>query len=155
MEKTFTRAGISNNKGKVQFRFTNDLNRERVLHKNGHTDIVFYELGEPMTKAQATEFLVAQGLVEDVPAKPKAAAKPRKAKEPTRADDEKLLAMLDAGAVEYDDGEDTFVEPKDEAVQVAMTRKAREYPGLNAHQLLEMVQLDMKAFPETAGEPTF
>mgnify|MGYP000991153449 CR=1 FL=1 len=149
-DKTFTRAGISTNKGKMQFRFTNDLNREKVLHKNGHTNIKFFELGEPMTKEQATEFLVAQGLVEDVPAKPAKAAK-----EPTRKDDEKLLAMLDAGTVQYDEDEDTFVEPKDEAVQVAMTRKARQYPGLSAQQLYDMVMLDMKAFPETAGEPTF
>ena len=153
MEKTFTRAGVSNNKGKVQFRFTNDLNREKVLHKNGHIDIQFFELGSAMTKDAATEFLVAQGLVEDVPAK--AASKPRKAKEPTRKDDEKMLAMLDAGAVVFDEDEDTFVEPKDERIQVAMTRKAQQYQGLSAEQLYNMVMLDFKAFPETAGEPTF
>lgn len=155
-DKTFTRAGISTFKGKTQFRFTNDLNRERVLVKNGHTDIQFFETGEAMTKAEATEFLLAQGLVEDVPAKPaKAASKPRKAKEPTRKDDEKVLAMLDAGTLVFDEDEGDFVEPKDERIQVAMTRKARQYPGLNAQQLYDMVMLDMKAFPETDGEPTF
>jgi hypothetical protein len=57
MEKTFTRAGVSNNKGKVQFRFTNDLNREKVLDKNGHTDIDLVDLPQEMTKGEIAQYL--------------------------------------------------------------------------------------------------
>lgn len=149
-DKTFTRAGRSTNKGKTQFRFTNDINRERVLDKNGHTDIEFYELGSAMTKAQATEFLVAKGLTEDKPAK--AAPKP-KAKTPTRAQDEAVLAMLTQGDLEYDDESDSFVEPRDEAVQVAMTRLAKTKPTATAEQLLAEVTATFKQFG--AYEPNF
>lgn len=131
MEKTFTRAGISTNKGKIQFRFTNDLQRETVLSKNGHTDIVFYELGSAMSKSAAIEFLTAQGLVE-------AAAAPVK------------LARASRNPVE---DTDSFVEPKDERVQVAMSRLARQYPGMSAENLLKQVQMTFKEFGDY--EPNF
>ena len=60
-DKTFTRAGISNLKGKIQFRFTNDPKRERVLAKGGHTEIQLVELPEAMTKDAAIQYLLAQG----------------------------------------------------------------------------------------------
>lgn len=131
MEKTFTRAGISTNKGKTQFRFTNDLQRETVLSKNGHTDIVFYELGSAMSKAAATDFLTAQGLVEAATATVKLARASRNPVQDT----------------------DTFVEPKDERVQVAMSRLAREYPGMSAENLLKQVQMTFKEFGDY--EPNF
>ena len=131
MEKTFTRAGVSTNNGKTQFRFTNDLQRETVLSKNGHTDIVFYELGSAMSKAAATEFLTAQGLVE-------AAAVPVK------------LARASRNPVQ---DTDSFVEPKDERVQVAMSRLARQYPGMSAENLLKQVQMTFKEFGDY--EPNF
>lgn len=144
-DKTFTRAGVSTNKGKTQFRFTNDINRERVLDKNGHTNIEFWELGEAMTKVQATEFLVAKGLTEDT----------AKAKKPTqtRAQDEAVLAMLAQGDLEYDDESDTFVEPRDEAVQVAMTRLAKTKPNATAEELLAEVTATFRQFG--AYEPNF
>jgi hypothetical protein len=151
MEKTYTRAGISTLKGKTQFRFTNDLQRERVLVKNGHTDIVFYELGEAMTKDRAALFLAAQGITVEAPLK--SAPKTRKAKTPTRADDEAVLALLAQGDLEYDDAQDTFVEPKDEAVQVAMSRLARTKPTATAEQLLAEVTATYREFG--AYEPTF
>lgn len=149
-DKTFTRAGISTLNGKTQFRFTNDLNRERVLVKNGHTNIQFFETGEAMTKAEAVEFLLAQGLVEDVPTK--ASPKTRRAKTPTRKDDERILAMLDAGELTLTDN-DEFVEPKDERIQVAMTQLAREKPGASAAQLLAEVTATYREFG--AFEPHF
>lgn len=149
-DKTFTRAGISTLNGKTQFRFTNDLNRERVLVKNGHTNIQFFETGEAMTKAEAVEFLLAQGLVEDVPAK--AVTKTRRAKTPTRKDDERILAMLDAGELTLTD-DDEFVEPKDERIQVAMTQLAREKPGASAAQLLAEVTATYREFGDF--EPYF
>jgi len=144
-DKTFTRAGRSTNKGKTQFRFTNDVNRERVLDKNGHTNIQFWELGEAMTKVQATEFLVAKGLTEDT----------AKAKKPiqTRVQDEAVLAMLAQGDLEYDDESDTFVEPRGEAVQVAMTRLAKTKPNATAEELLAEVTATFRQFG--AYEPNF
>ena len=157
-EKTFTRAGISTHKGKTVFRYTNDLNREKVLAFNGHTDIVFYELGGALTKEAATEFLIAKGLTEDRPEKPakepKAAKAPKQPKSAERVADEAVLDKMAAGELVHDEETDQFVEPKDEKIQVAMAKKAREYPGLNAQQLYDMVMLDFKAFPED-GEPNF
>jgi len=118
--KTFTRAGISTSKGKTAFRFTNDLNREVVLSKNGHTDIKFYELGDALTKEQATAFLVAKGYTEARTATPK--PKP-----------------VVAPVVFEDDVNSDFVEPKDEAVQVAMCQAARNNPELSAQELFELV----------------
>lgn len=131
MEKTFTRAGVSTNNGKTQFRFTNDLQRETVLSKNGHTNIVFYELGSAMSKAAATDFLTAQGLVEAATATVKLARASRNPVQDT----------------------DTFVEPKDERVQVAMSRLARQYPGMSAENLLKQVQMTFKEFGDY--EPNF
>ena len=149
-DKTYTRAGISTYKGKTQFRFTNDLQRERVLVKNGHTDIQFFETGEAMTKAEATQFLLAQGLVEAVPTK--AVTKTRRAKTPTRKDDERILAQLAAGELTLTD-DDEFVEPKDERVQVAMTRLAQQKPGVSAAQLLAEVTATYREFGDY--EPHF
>jgi hypothetical protein len=144
MEKTFTRAGISTLKGKTQFRFTNDLQREKVLHKNGHTNIVFYELGAAMTKAAATEFLVAKGLSEDVPAKPAKAAK-----EPTRKDDERILTKLAKGEVTYDENSDKFLRLVEE--------KRQAFPSNTDEQLMEIVRFQARANVKEFGdlEPNF
>jgi hypothetical protein len=138
MEKTFTRAGTSKLNGVVAYRFTNDLQRETVLHKNGHTDIVFYELAEAMTKEAATLFLAVRGVTADVPAKT--------AKAPKAALKVKTVAV----AAVDDDG---FVEPRDERIQVAMTRLARLNPMLTARQLLDQVMLTFKHFGDY--EPNF
>ena len=143
MEKTFTRAGVSTNKGKTVFRFTNDLQREKVLDKNGHTDILFYELGEAMTKAAATEFLIAKGLSEDKPTKTVASI------EPTRKDDEKVLAMLARGTVEYDEQSDKF--------QRLVEEKRQMFPSHTTQQLMDLVhhqaRSNVKAFGDL--EPNF
>ena len=140
-DKTFTRAGVSTNKGQAQFRFTNDLQREKVLHKNGHTDIVFFELGSAMTKPQATQFLVEQGLTEDRPA--------TVTKEPTRKDDEKILAMMDRGTVEYDEQSDKF--------RRLVAEKRRMFPSNTEEQILEIARFQAKALQKEFGdlEPDF
>lgn len=151
MEKTFTRAGISNLNGKVQFRFTNDLNRETVLVKNGHTDVVFYELGSAMTKAAATEFLVAKGLEETVVKAAPKAPKPAKVKPDTaaRAKDEAILAKLDAGELEYDETSDSF--------KRLVAEKRQLFPSHTEEQLAELVAFQARANMKEFGdlEPTF
>jgi len=140
-DKTFTRAGRSTNKGKTQLRFTNDVNRERVLAKNGHTDIEFFELGSAMTKAEATEFLVSQGITEDKP-KPKA-------KTPTRADDKAELSKLNQNKVAYDEQSDSF--------RKILAEKRQAFPSHSDEQIREIAQFqaqcNQKAFG--AAEPTF
>jgi hypothetical protein len=136
MDKTFTRAGTSRLNGVVAYRFANDLNRERVLAKNGHTEIVFYELGEAMTKSAAMLFLAQQGITAEGNRVTAPAPKPKKVKA--------------AKAAATDDG---FVEPKDERVQVAMSRLARTNPSLTAQQLLDQVMMTFKEFGDY--EPNF
>lgn len=153
-DKTFTRAGISNLKGKIQFRFTNDPKRERVLAKGGHTDIQFFELAEPMNKAQATEFLIAQGLEENVQrATPASKAAP--STDPAvdnaaaRARDEAVLAKLDSGELVYDEQSDSF------KAQVAAKRAM--FPSHTDAQLAELVQFQTRANIKEFGdtEPNF
>ena len=136
MEKTFTFAGISTLNGTVAYRFANGADRVKVLAKNGHIDIDLRSLPEPMTKAAAIEWLGTHGIVaeENRVTAPKAQKAPKAKAEPV-AD------------------EDGFVEPKDEATQVAMCRLAREYPGLDARQLYEMVELNKRKLGDT--EPNF
>ena len=138
MDKTFTFAGVSTLNGTVAYRFANGADRVKVLAKNGHENIDLRSLPEPMTKDRAIQFLSEQGIVAEANrvTAPKAqkAPKAEKAKAPV-AD------------------EDGFVEPKDEKIQVAMTRLAREYPGLSARQLYDMVMLTVKQFGDT--EPNF
>ena len=150
-DKTFTRAGISNLKGKIQFRFNNDPKRERVLDKNGHTDIQFWELGEAMTKEQATAFLIAQGLSENTA--PRAAA-PKAAKAPKpntaeRAKDEAVLAKLDSGELVYDEQSDSF--------KAQVVAKREMFPSHTDAQLAELVQFQTRANIKEFGdtEPNF
>ena len=44
---SYTRVGISRNKGVLSVRYTNDRNREKVLTRGGHTDIMFITLDQP------------------------------------------------------------------------------------------------------------
>ena len=156
-DKTFTRAGTSVLNGVKAYRFANDVNRERVLAKNGHTDIHMIELGAAMTKEQAIQFLnereiFAEGnKVTAKAARGEAALhmaadgiRKRGAAKPKTKEAEDATVHTD------DDG---FVEPKEEWIQVAMARKAREFPGLSARQLYETVMLTVKHFGDT--EPNF
>jgi hypothetical protein len=136
MDKTYTRAGTSRLNGVVKFRFANDLNRERVLAKNGHTEIVFYDLGEAMTKDAAVLFLAQRSITAEGNRVTTKAPKTKRVK---------------AEVVVADD--DGFVEPKDERIQVAMSRLARNNPGLTAQQLLDRVMMTFQEFGEY--KPTF
>jgi hypothetical protein len=140
MDKTFTVAGTSVLNGVVAYRFANDLNRVKVLIKNGHTDCDLRSLPEAMTKADAVLFLNSQGITAEanrVTATATTASKPAKTP-PAKAED------VDT---------DGFVEPKDERIQVAMSRLARTNPGLTAQQLLDQVMMTVKAFGDV--EPNF
>ena len=52
-DKTFKYAGISQHDGEYKVRFANDIMRIKILAKNGHKDVRFFELDEPMTKLDA------------------------------------------------------------------------------------------------------
>lgn len=58
-EKTYTVAGVSFYRGQYQMRLANNKNRERVLIKNGHEDVKMTELPQPMTKAEARDYLLS------------------------------------------------------------------------------------------------
>lgn len=146
MEKTFTRAGVSVLNGVRAYRFANDAGRERVLEKNGHTDIQFFELAQPLTKQAAIEVLNHEyGVYAE---NTKVSAKPASVPAPKKA-----VKRAAPAAPKTDVTDDGFVEPKDEATQVAMCRLAREYPGLDASQLYEMVELNKRKLGDT--EPNF
>lgn len=59
----FTVVGVSTHRGQTKVRFANDMvSRVKMLVKAGHTDIDLYELPEPMTKAEACDYLRHGGL---------------------------------------------------------------------------------------------
>lgn len=59
----FTVAGVSTHRGQTKVRFANDLvSRVKMLVKGGHTDVEMFELPEPMTKAEACDYLRHSGL---------------------------------------------------------------------------------------------
>jgi hypothetical protein len=55
----FSHAGVSKLDGEFKVRFCNDALRQKVLIKNGHTDIDILELKHPMTKVEAVEYLLS------------------------------------------------------------------------------------------------
>ena len=60
-QKRFSVVGVSTLNGKTKIRFANDTMRIKILQKNGHTDIDFIQLDEPMTKRDAVNALRDQG----------------------------------------------------------------------------------------------
>lgn len=56
-DKTFTVCGVSTSTDGTKVRFANDTMRTKVLHKNGHTDILLIELPEAMLKLDAVNFI--------------------------------------------------------------------------------------------------
>ena len=149
--KTFTVAGISTEHNEIKFRVANDLkSRITMLQRCGNTDINLRQLPEAMTREQAATHLLKEPFVTPTvrsilqaaansitkPGKPTATGRVRHIKaQPVPADD------------------DGFVEPTDERIQVAMSRKAREFPGLSAQQLYDTVMLTFKHFGDY--EPNF
>jgi hypothetical protein len=59
MSNSFTHAGVSKLDGQFKVRFCNDALRQKVLIKNGHTDIDIIELKNPMTKEDAVAYLLS------------------------------------------------------------------------------------------------
>ena len=58
-EKLYTVVGKSTNNGKTAIRFANDINRSKVLARNGHTDIHLIVLPHAMTKENAEKYWTA------------------------------------------------------------------------------------------------
>ena len=58
MSNSFTHAGVSKLDGQFKVRFCNDALRQKVLIKNGHTDIDIIELKHAMTKEEAVAYLM-------------------------------------------------------------------------------------------------
>lgn len=52
-DKVYKFAGISKHNNEYKVRFANDIMRIKILAKNGHEDIRFFELDEAMTKLEA------------------------------------------------------------------------------------------------------
>ena len=59
MSKTFTHAGVSTLDGVTKVRFCNDALRQKVLIKNGHTNIDIIELMSPMLKEDIVAYLIS------------------------------------------------------------------------------------------------
>jgi hypothetical protein len=60
--KDYTVAGISNQNGQLKIRLANNLNRARVLAKNGHTEIQLFEMPFPGQREDAVDFLLSKDL---------------------------------------------------------------------------------------------
>jgi hypothetical protein len=82
-DKTWTVVGTSIKRGEKKLRFANGTAdaRQKVLEKDGHTEVCLWDLPSKMTTAAATEWLAAQGDVVPVQApkvdKPKVERTPR------------------------------------------------------------------------------
>lgn len=77
-EKLYKMVGTSVKKGEKKLRLASctAAERQKILEKDGHTEIRLFDLPSPMTAAQAEEWLKQQG--DAVPEhKPKAAAQPK------------------------------------------------------------------------------
>jgi len=62
--KLFKVIGRSTLNGKTKVRFANDLLRQKVLLKNGHTGVDLYELPEAMTKEAGIAYARANNMFE-------------------------------------------------------------------------------------------
>jgi hypothetical protein len=133
--KTFTVAGTSKEDGAFKFRLSNDLaGRTKMLARHENTDIVLFLLPSEMTKEAAAQWCIDNKKCEDaielltlVASGGKTPSKPRKARDP--------VPPADVVDTRTHIGEDGFVEPNNEAVQVAMTRLAKTEPGFTAAEL--------------------
>jgi hypothetical protein len=67
VEHTYTVAGTSLFEGEVTYRFANSVKRMKVLERNGHKDVVFWELPRPMVLKDAVAFLKTKGVVAQLP----------------------------------------------------------------------------------------
>lgn len=121
--KTFSFIGVSTVGNKTSFRLTNDPDRASVLEKQGHSNIKFWSLPEPMVRADAIKWSDSLG---------------------------ELAVMFMTGTQTESESvveqptvdEDGFVEPTDELTQVRMCRMAQGNPEMTAQELFDAVQRD-------------
>ncbi len=68
-EKTYTIAGTSQFEGVTTYRFAtgSTIKRASVLKRNGHDDVVFWELPRPMVLKDALAWLRAKGVMAQLP----------------------------------------------------------------------------------------
>lgn len=64
-DKQFTVVGSSTLEGKTKVRFMNDSIRVKILEKNGHTNIDFINLPQPMSKVDAVRYMQSQNYGQD------------------------------------------------------------------------------------------
>ena len=84
--KTFKYVGVSTLNGSRKVRYATDLDRIKVLIRNGHTDVDFKELPSAMTKEQIAETEQYKSLdLASKAAKVKAPAKAVQPKAPAKA----------------------------------------------------------------------
>ena len=67
VEHTYTVAGTSLFDGVVTYRFANSVKRMKVLERNGHKDVTFWELPRAMVLKDAVAFLKTKGVVAQLP----------------------------------------------------------------------------------------
>lgn len=121
--KTFNFIGVSTIGNKTSFRLTNDADRASVLTKQGHSNIKFWALPEPMVRADAIKWSNSLGELAVMFMTGKQPETETVAEQPT----------VD---------EDGFVEPTDELTQVRMCRMAQGNPEMTAQELFDAVQRD-------------
>lgn len=95
IEHTYTVAGTSLFDGVVTYRFANSAGRMRVLERNGHKDVVFWELPRAMVLKDAVAFLKTKGVVAQLP------YGQRKVQNGTRAAVEVVAEQQDAHVVAH------------------------------------------------------
>ena len=66
-EHTYTVAGTSLFDGAGTYRFANSVKRMKVLERNGHKDVTFWELPRAMVLKDAVAFLKTKGVVAQLP----------------------------------------------------------------------------------------
>jgi len=175
MSKTFGVAGVSKLNGEVKARFAQDMDRVKVLEKNGHTDIKLFQLPQPMTKEDALLWLVehftdadkdqylAIRSAQPSASKPAAPAGTRalaaKAEKPAKA---AKTAMTNVDGVAITETmlakkREMFPSHTDEQladlIRYQMRQVAKQYPGLSEEHVAKTLELTVKHFDDI--EPNF
>jgi len=96
--KTFKYVGVSTLNGVRKVRYATDLDRIKVLIRNGHTDVDFKELATAMTKEQIAETAEYKSL--DLASKKTTVKAPAKAVQPKASVKTKVKAEVSEPAVE-------------------------------------------------------
>lgn len=171
MSKTFGVAGVSKLNGEVKARFAQDMDRVKVLEKNGHTEVRLFKLPVPMTKEDALLWLVenfndadkdqylAIRSAQPGASKPAAPSQTRAlAAKPAKT----VKAALTVDGVEITEAmlakkREMFPSHTDEQladlIRYQMRQVAKQYPGLSEENVAKTMKLTVKHFDDI--EPNF